>query len=239
MTEENKEVRNPNRELVVTIASWVIAIMISLGLLTMLLWQPRIAKSMELYNQPVPVETVDFSDVAGDADLPAFVSHDLESELTRDQNLYTEGQANSRLEMIYHTVVSGDSIWALAQTYNVEIESILFANYDVLQDKSDNLMVGQVIAIPPVNGIYHTWRSKDTLSSIASRYGAEIQDILLFIGNDLDLSNPEIEPGTQVMVPGGRRELVPISFAAVTRDAEGRLISGWNGPGACQIDFVG
>ena len=77
MTEENKEVRNPNRELVVTVASWVIAIMISLGLLTMLLWQPRIAKSMELYNQPVPVETGDFSDVAGDADLPAFVRHDL------------------------------------------------------------------------------------------------------------------------------------------------------------------
>ena len=37
--------------------------------------------------------------------------------------------------MVYHTVVSGDSIWALAQTYNVEIESILFANYDILQDK--------------------------------------------------------------------------------------------------------
>lgn len=239
MSEQTEETKKASRELVITVASWVVAIMLSLGLLTMLLWQPRIAKSMELYNRPQEIATLDFNDVETEASLPAFNETLPDAELTRDQNLYTEGQANTRLEMVYHTVVSGDSIWALAQTYNVEIESILFANYDILQDKSDNLMVGQVIAIPPVNGIYHTWRSKDSLSSVASRYGATIQDILLFIGNNLDLSNPQIEPGTKVMVPGGRRELVPISYAAVTRDAEGRLISGWDGPGACLLDSVG
>lgn len=239
MSDQNEETKKANRELVVMTTSWVVAIMLSLGLLTMLFWQPRIAKSMELYNQPQQVATIDYSLEGAEANLPAFVENNSNDELIRDQNLYTEGQANTRLEMIYHTVISGDSIWALSQTYNVEIESILFANYDILQDKSDNLMVGQVIAIPPVDGIYHTWRSKDTLSSVASRYGATIQDILLFIGNNLDLSNPQIEPGTKVMVPGGRRELVPISYAAVTRDAEGRLISGWDGPGACVIGSVG
>ncbi len=238
MSEQNEETKKANRELVITVASWVTAIILSLGLLTMLLWQPKIAKSMEIYKRPQEVATVDYNEVGAEAQLPTFVQNNSTEELTRDQNLYTEGQANSRLEMIYHTVVSGDSIWALSQTYNVEIESILFANYDVLQDKSDNLMVGQVIAIPPVDGIYHTWRSKDTLSSVASRYGATIQDILLFIGNNLDLSNPKIEPGTKVMVPGGRRVLVPISYAAVTRDAEGRLVSGWDGPGACLLDSV-
>src|SRR5690606_11294485 len=211
MSEQNEETTKANRELAITVASWVVAIMLSLGLLTTLLWQPKIAKSMELYNRPQQVATVDYSGVNTEAQLPTFVQNIPAEELTRDQNLYTEGQASTRLEMIQHTVVSGDSIWALSQTYNVEIESILFANYDVLQDKSDNLMVGQVIAIPPVDGIYHTWRSKDSLSSVASRYGATIQDILLFIGNNLDLSNPQIEPGTKVMVPGGRRELVPIS----------------------------
>lgn len=239
MSEQNEDTKKANRELVIMVVSWVVAIMLSLGLLTTLLWQPRIAKSMELYKRPAAVATVDFTEVEVEANLPAFVEVASTPELTRDQNLYTEGQANSRLEMIYHTVVSGDSIWALAETYNVEIESILFANYDVLQDKSDNLMVGQVIAIPPVDGIYHTWRSKDTLSSVASRYGTTIQNILLFIGNNLDLSNPTIEPGTKVMVPGGRRELVPISYAAITRDAEGRLVSGWDGPGACLLDSVG
>jgi hypothetical protein len=32
------------------------------------------------------------------------------------------------------------------------------------------------------------------------------EDILLYVGNDLDLSNPVIEPGTYVMIPGGERE---------------------------------
>ncbi|NLE83280.1 MAG: peptidoglycan DD-metalloendopeptidase family protein [Chloroflexi bacterium] len=237
MSDQNEETKKANRELVGSVISWVVAIMLSLGLLTMLLWQPQIAKSMQPYNRPT-VETVDFAEIESEVNLPVLVDNGTETELTRDQSLYTEGKANARLETIYHTVVSGDSIWALAETYNVEIESILFANYDILQDKSDNLMIGQVIAIPPVDGIYHTWRSRDTLSSVASRYGATIQDILLFIGNNLDLSNPEIEPGTSIMVPGGRRELVPISYAAVTIDAEGRLVSGWDGPGACLLDFV-
>lgn len=240
MSEENQESKRANREIVVTVVSWVTAIMLSLGLLTMLLWQPRIAQSMQAYVNPVPQQDApDFDLVASEADLPVFVREIQSDSLTRDQNLYTEGEIEYRSGPIQHTVVSGDSIWALANTYGVSIPSILYANYDVLQDKSDNLVIGQVITIPPVDGIYHTWRSRDSLSSVASRYGASIQDILLFIGNDLDLSNPVIDPGTQVMVPGGERELVPISYAAVTRDAEGRLVSGWDGPGACLLDSIG
>jgi len=44
MSEQNEETKKSNHELVITVASWVIAIMLSLGLLTMLLWQPRMSK---------------------------------------------------------------------------------------------------------------------------------------------------------------------------------------------------
>lgn len=240
MSEEIEETKRANREILVTVVSWVTAIMLSLALLTMLFWQPRIARSMQLYhNAPMASDLPDYEQVIAEANMPVFVSDSQVDSLRRDQKLYTEGEQEFRTEPIYHTVVSGDSIWALSETYGVSISSILYANYDVLQDKADNLLVGQVITIPPVDGIYHTWRSRDTLSSVASRYGASINDILLFIGNDLDLSNPVIEPGTQVMVPGGERELVPISYAAVVRDPEGRLVSGWNGPGACLLDSIG
>ncbi len=240
MSEEIEETKRANREILVTVVSWVTAIMLSLALLTMLFWQPRIARSMQLYhNAPMASDLPDYEQVIAEANMPVFVSDSQADSLRRDQKLYTEGEQVFRSEPIYHTVVSGDSIWALSETYGVSIPSILYANYDILQDKADNLLVGQVITIPPVDGIYHTWRSRDTLSSVASRYGASINDILLFIGNDLDLSNPVIEPGTQVMVPGGERELVPISYAAVVRDPEGRLVSGWNGPGACLLDYIG
>ncbi len=240
MSEEIDETKRENRGIVVTVVSWVTAIMLSLALLTMLFWQPRIAKSMQAYYDPaLESELPDYEQVVANANMPVF-EHGSEAEaITRDQKLFTDGELEFRTEPIQHTVVSGDSIWALSETYGVSIPSILYANYDVLQDKADNLLVGQVITIPPVDGIYHTWRSRDTLSSVASRYGASINDILLFIGNNLDLSNPVIEPGTQVMVPGGERELVPISYAAVVRDPEGRLVSGWNGPGACLLDSIG
>ena len=240
MSDKNEDTRRAQREIVLTVFSWVTAIMLSLALLTMLFWQPRIARSMQAYNQPGNLGvTPDYENNPSNANLPGFIAPTQEDGLKRDQNLYTVGENELRTEMIQHTVVSGDSIWGLANSYGISMASILFANYDAMQDNADNLSVGQVINIPPVDGIYHTWRSRDTLSSVASRYGATINDILLFIGNNLDLANPVIEPGTQVMVPGGERELVPISYAAVTRDAEGRLVSGWVGPGACLLDSVG
>lgn len=236
MSEHSIDEKHSNREIFVTVASWVTAIMLCFALLTMLFWQPRIAQSMQSQPDPAALANApDYQQVAAEADLPAFQPEMPSGELNRDQSLYTEGDQNFRTEAIQHTVVSGDSIWGLSDKYNVSIESILYANYDLLQDKMDNLLIGQVITIPPVDGIYHTWRSRDSLSSVASRYGATINDILLFIGNNLDLSNPVIEPGTQVMVPGGNRELVPISYAAVIRDESGRYVSGWDGPGACAL----
>ncbi len=97
MSEQNEETKKANRELVITVASWVTAIILSLGLLTMLLWQPKIAKSMEIYKRPQEVATVDYNEVGAEAQLPTFVQNNSTEELTRDQNLYTEGQANSRL----------------------------------------------------------------------------------------------------------------------------------------------
>ena len=42
---------------------------------------------------------------------------------------------------------------------------------------------------------------------MAENFEADPEDILSFPGNEIDLTNPTIEPGRQVMVPGGSREL--------------------------------
>ena len=122
MSDQSQEKNQGNREIVVTVITWVLAIMLSLGLLTTLFWQPRIAKSMVLYKDPAGlVEAPDYAAVKVEASLPEFVLEMQSEGLKRDQNLYTEGDQNFRTEPINHVVVSGDSIWALSNTYGVTI----------------------------------------------------------------------------------------------------------------------
>ena len=44
MSDQSQEKNQGNREIVVTVITWVLDIMLSLGLLTTLFWKPRITK---------------------------------------------------------------------------------------------------------------------------------------------------------------------------------------------------
>jgi len=63
------------------------------------------------------------------------------------------------------------------------------------------------LLIPPVDGIYYDWKDGDTFETVAEKLEAKPEDIINFPGNNIDLTNPKVEPGTTVMVPGGSREL--------------------------------
>lgn len=240
MTQENNTKAPSSSGRLMGTIGWILAAAVCAGLISFLFWQPEIAKSMASYQRGVEVGTLPADDPAVlDVPLPVFSPTEESNVLIRDSDPNTEISNELRTVPTTYTVQSGDSVWGIAEKFGLSVESVLYANYDILQDQSDNLMPGQTLTIPPTNGILHTWRSRDDLSSVASRYGADINDILLFIGNDLDLSNPQINPGMVVMVPGGNRELVNITFAAFTTDDSGNLISGFSGPGSCALAGVG
>ncbi|HPR35790.1 MAG TPA: peptidoglycan DD-metalloendopeptidase family protein [Anaerolineaceae bacterium] len=219
---------------------WIFAAAVCAGLISFLFWQPEIAESMANYQKGVEVGSLPADDPSVlEVPLPAFSPAEEVSSLVRGSDPNTEILNELRTNPTTYTVQSGDSVWGIAEKFGLSVESVLYANFDILQDQSDNLMPGQTLTIPPTNGILHTWRSRDSLSSVASRYGADIDDILLFIGNDLDLASPQVNPGTVVMVPGGNRELVNITFAGVTTDESGNLVSGFSGPGSCSVAGVG
>ena len=107
-----------------------------------------------------------------------------------------------------YTVARGDSTFSIATENDIEPETLLWANYDTLQDSPDSLRVGQELNIPPVDGIYYQWKEGDSVESVANEFEVAPSDILNWGGNDIDLTDPTFKTGDWVMIPGGSREFV-------------------------------
>ena len=138
----------------------------------------------------------------------------------------------SRNEVVEYTVASGDSLFRIAEEFDVEPESIMYANYSTLNDNPHLISVGVNLKIPPIDGILYQWKEGDKLEDVAAKYYADVQDILFYTGNDLDISNPVIEPGTFIMIPGGSRPLQPFIVAVTAGDNAG-VTAQIAGPGSC------
>jgi murein DD-endopeptidase MepM/ murein hydrolase activator NlpD len=157
--------------------------------------------------------------------------------VNRSNELHTDIPKRSKVEGQSYTVENGDSVFALSEYFRLKPETILWANYDVLNDNPDYLNIGQKLYIPPTDGVVHKWKDGDTFDSVASLYKANVKEILLWPGNHLDMVTPIVTPGTLVMVPGGQREyrrawIVP----TIPRGAAGVAT---NFPGTCDTGTGG
>ncbi|MCC6148546.1 MAG: M23 family metallopeptidase [Anaerolineaceae bacterium] len=157
--------------------------------------------------------------------------------ITRLAVLHTDLPAKPRLEVIQYAVQKGDTIFGIAQKFNLRPETILWGNYYILADDPHALSPGQLLNILPVNGVYYEWHAGDGLNGVAEFYKTTVEEIVNFPANHLsldtvgDLSNPNIPPGTWLVVPGGRREFVTWSAPRITRDNP--AVAKIFGPGAC------
>jgi LysM repeat protein len=115
----------------------------------------------------------------------------------------------ARTEVITYTVQSGDTIFGIAEKFNLKPETILWGNTETFEYYNIVLMPGIKINILPVDGVYYQWKEGDDLNMVASQLGVSIRDIIDWPGNHLnpdtlgDLSHPAIKPGTMLVVPGG------------------------------------
>lgn len=143
-----------------------------------------------------------------------------------------------RQEVVKYTVLEGDTIFGIAEKFGLKPETVLWGNYFILLDNPHSLKPGQELHILPVNGTYHEWQQGEGLNSVARYYGVTPEDIINYPANNLDpatigdYANPNIQPGTALIVPGGRREFISWSAPlGVTREnpASARVL----GPGAC------
>lgn len=128
--------------------------------------------------------------------------------LERNLTLKTIIPERPHFEIVKHTVELGDSVFAISKQFSIKPDSLLWANYDLLNGSPDSLRPGQELNVPPTDGILYKWKEGDTLDKVASQYKAKVDDILNWPGNKIDLTNPTFKAGDLVMIPGGSREYV-------------------------------
>jgi murein DD-endopeptidase MepM/ murein hydrolase activator NlpD len=129
--------------------------------------------------------------------------------VSRSTNPHTIVPDRPRSEASQYVVQKGDSVFGIAKAFNLKPTTVLWANYDTMNDNANDLTVGATLRIPATDGIYYKWKDGDTLDGIAGEFKANVKDILTWPGNHLDLLNPVIKPGTYVMVPNGWRPTQP------------------------------
>ncbi len=177
------------------------------------------------------------------SDLPVFAAGGslILDGITRAVDVHTVFPTRPRLEFIKYVVQQGDTLFGIAEKFGLEPESVLWGNFDVLQDDPHRLQPGQELNIPPVDGTTHTWHEGDGLNGVASFFKVSPQDIIDWPGNDIDpdvdLDTPAIEPGVLLMIPGGKREIVTWSAPRITRSnpSAAKIL----GPGACGAVYDG
>jgi murein DD-endopeptidase MepM/ murein hydrolase activator NlpD len=225
-------------EWLVLVVMWLIAC--SLVILALYLgWQIRsTAAAPENSSGESSLPTVVTAPSAQSVEIPPFVIRGSSTGLTRKPDLKTIIPNRPREEVIQYTVQQGDSVFAIAQNFNLKPETILWANFDQLQDSPDSLSVGMELNVPPVDGVYYQWNEGDTLEGVAGYLKVEVDEIVNYPGNDLDLTNPEIEAGQFIMVPGGQREFRSWIVPQIARGNAGVSKSVY-GPGACEGSYEG
>ncbi len=195
--------------------SWGVTILVVLSLLGVTLWHiyPRPVSAA-----PAPTPTKAGSPPAAAAGIDQ--AADVQA-IVRNVALKTDISAKANYKITDYTVTQGDALFSIAKQFNVKPETVLWANYDILQDSPDSLRVGQKLEVPPVDGVYYKMQEGDTLQSIADKFSATVDDILNWPGNNIDLTDPKVEPGSYVMVPGGHREFVQWIIPTVARGRSG------------------
>ena len=170
--------------------------------------------------------------------IPDFVLEEVKPAITRAAKLFTVIPERENTKVFSHLVAANDSMFGLAAQFGLEPESILWSNYDTLQDNPHSLTPGMELIIPPIDGIYYQWEVGDDFDSVAAKFKTEPEQIVNWIGNDLDLLDPVIEAGEMVMIPGGQRDLQQWIIPTISRGASG-VSSGIYGEGACSGPFEG
>jgi murein DD-endopeptidase MepM/ murein hydrolase activator NlpD len=119
----------------------------------------------------------------------------------RQANPLTTIPERVRLEVITYTVEPGDNIFFIAEKFNLSYTTIVWSNMEALQGAPWLIQPGLTLAIPPVDGAYHTVMAGESATAIAEQYAVST-DILYNQWNAIT-EGQALAEGTLLVIPGG------------------------------------
>jgi len=188
---------------------------------------------MREFYQNVPTDTTEIDNRADEVIVTPAVEIEEEQIFTgagtrgvsRLAQIHTNIPSRPRVEVITYEVQEGDTVFAIAEQYGLDPQTVLWGNYNILLDDPHNLRAGQELSILPVDGTYYEWQDGDGLNGVSEFFGVDPEAIINYPANRLDaatigdLARPNIAPGTWLIVPGGERLFISWSApVGVTRD---------------------
>jgi len=89
---------------------------------------------------------------------------------------HTTVPERERIEIITYTVQANDTLWGISEAFGLQVETLAWANPEVEADP-DLLSVGQLLNVLPVDGIWYTVKSGDTVEKLAKTYKTTVEKI--------------------------------------------------------------
>jgi murein DD-endopeptidase MepM/ murein hydrolase activator NlpD len=206
--------------------SWGITALIVVALLGFTFWRIFPAQASPVTSTSLPAENSE------PASLPGLeVTADNTGAIVRVVALDTSIEDSIRYEVIDYTVERGDTVSNIADSFGISSDSLMWANEPLMQDGPSSLSIGQVLMIPPVDGVLYQWEDGDSLDAIADDFDVSPDDILLWPGNKLDLADPIIKSGDFIMIPGGISDAIVYTSVYSSGASSGSVTScGGEGP---------
>lgn len=221
----------------------LISFMVMVGVIVWLMQRFYLKPAEALTAAASAIETAPEDVVAPLPNAPLFDKNALDAAgLTRLAFLHTILPVINRTEVLLYEVAPGDNIFSIAEKFNLKPETLLWGNRYTLGDNPHLIVPGQQLNILPVNGVYHQWNAGEGLNGVAGFYQVTPEDIINYPGNRLDpatigdYANPNIEPDTMLVIPGGVGTFIDYT-PRITREepATAQIL----GAGACTGSYEG
>ena len=199
--------------------------MVTIGLIGLVVWvmKGNFVPEEMTSNNAEAFEAAGGAD-ASDPGLPAYEGVAPVEGLSKSAGTHTDAYIASRYDFQEYSVVTGDTIFGISESFGLTAETILWTNFNVLQDNPAAIYPGQVLTIPPVDGALYTWNAGDGLNGVSNGLNVTPDVIIEWPGNHLsyetvgDYASPNIEPGTVIFAPGGSKSFFDWTLTILARD---------------------